>query len=309
MCRQKWRRIEMALRHFQGPQKNMIPLFRLKLTHEYFGPLRKPPMTIVPTTATDRMAAKAGVRFFGDGAELTGCFAPDGLEPLHAYARDTVEPLSFHFIVRALDPLFFNYTEPPGLPENTVPQVTEAMLGSGPCRISGPLKGQGVTTVQAVARGVCAEMELTPLPLVLIRLDFSGEKGASTLTEAANGTPLQGTLAWSSRRTHWRYFIPCDGDEAHLTVEDTRGEVAFSPTAGRAPEGFRRYAGFISEQPLPLALGAPGRFQLKKTDQGRCRVLVKALPNAPADRLQGMEKGKQLVYVSDIFVHHYIHGR
>lgn len=290
-------------------KKKMIPLFNLKLTHEYFGPLRKPPMTIVPTTATGRMAAKAGVRFFGVGAELNGCVAPDGLETLRAYARDTVEPLAFHFLVRARDPFFFNYTEPPGLPENTVPLVTEATLDKGPCRISGPLKGQRVNAAQAVAQGVCAEMDLTPLPLVLIRLDFSGKKGGASLNKAANGAPLHGTLAWSSRKTHWRYFIPCDGDEAHLTIEDTRGEVSFSPTSGRVPEGFRSYAGFISDRPLPLVSGAPGRFQLKKTDQGRCRVLVKALPNAPADQLQGMEKGEGIAFVSDIFVHHYIHGR
>lgn len=266
-------------------------------------------MVVLPTAATARLAAKAGLRFFGVGPELKGCFAPEAQETLQAYAADAVEPLTLHFLVRALDPLFSNYTEPPDLPENRLPLIDESQLEKKEWEMSGKPKVEAMEAGSALHRGICSEEELMPLPLLVIRLDFSGKKGLSRIRKAVSGTPLNGTVAWKSRRTRWRYFVPCDGDDACLQVEDSLGEVRFQGTSGVSPEGFRSYAGFISEAPVPLSARAAGRFQLKKTDQGRCRVLVKALPNASAERLQGMDDGESRVFVSDIFVHHYIHGR
>ena len=283
----------------------MIPLFSLALSHEYFGEHPPPDLAVVPGAATHRMASRAGIRFRDEPGGLRAWCEPDAPETLRAYARDRVEPLVLYFIVQARDPAFSNYTQPSTLSDGSLPLVTEGDLEGGPCPVSGPwprsLEDAGPTPLTPV--------DLPPTSRLVIRLDFSGDSGMARLDGILEGQPWVGEVAWESRKTLWRYFIPCEAHGEELSIGDTQGEVSFSAVPGVAASGFRDHVGFISSQPLSLAHRSPGRFALMKTEQGRRRTLIKALPNASAQRLQGMEQDENYVFVSDIFIHHYIYGR
>ena len=283
----------------------MISIFKLRFSHDYFGSTFTLPVGILPTEETARRADRAGIRLLDSSDGVAGYCEQEGFEVLGAHARDRVEPLVLVFLVRPLDPRFVNYTQGPELSPGHLSLITEVDLEQGPCDGAGtPFKLK-----DALARGMVKEGDLIPPPLLVLRLDFSGEGGLSRIEGAAKGSPLQGDVAWKNRKTHWRYFIPVEEDGEGLMIEDIQGQVGFSHCPGVFLNGFRQYQGFISDGPLPLAHGASGRFQLKQRDQGRCRILIRALPNASADRLQGMTKGEDRIFVSDIFVHHYIHRR
>lgn len=289
----------------------MTRLFLLEGVHGYHGAGRGAGVRFLPTRRSRFIAGKAGVRFFFRGSGVQACFDGSDLLKLKAYANDPVEPLILSFLVVAERPDFHNYTALPAVPEGQLPVGSNRPGGEASPLLSGkPFGTESARGLRSLmAAGVCTGEELRMSPVALALLDYSGESGCGLLEEALNGQPQAYALHFESRKTFWRYFIPCHGDPTELAIEDACGDVAFHFSGMTTTESRQPYARFVSDRPVVLHGSATGCYQLKSKASGRCRTLLKALPNAPSDPLHCMDTDSGRAFVSDIFVHHYVHGR
>ena len=85
------------------------PLFRLRLEHNYFSEGNSPAISIVPTTETERIMQRLGIRMTARnyGVEL---FYNKGTMP-EGQLLSIDAPVRLAFILRPTDPLFQNYTD------------------------------------------------------------------------------------------------------------------------------------------------------------------------------------------------------
>jgi len=289
----------------------MKTLFFIEGQHRYFGPGGGAGVRCVPTRRSRFIAEKAGLHFFPRASGLRVCFDPTDFPKLNAYAEDRVEPLVLTFLVMADRDDFLNYTELPEVPKGRFLMGTNRNGGfdSSFCARKSPAEHALVDASTLMAEGSCTAGELASSPVVLVRLDYSLQRGRDFLQEALDDAPRQYTLCFKNRKTFWRYFIPCDVNPEHLVIDDRDGSVSFGLAGGLKAPGHLYYARFVSDRPLGLQWKGAGRFQLKCTGGGRTRTLVKALPNAPSDPLHCMDLDSGKVFVSDIFVNHYVYGR
>ncbi|MCG8472825.1 MAG: hypothetical protein MI742_13365 [Desulfobacterales bacterium] len=234
-------------------------------------------------------------------------------ERLKIWAKDKIEPLALSFFVKADTPFFLNYTDLPKMSAGETLFLSNTQSESH--LISGrPVGIESLVSIDEVLKKTrLHEGELLPFPLGVVFLDYSAKKGAALLKKAFTGNPSTYVMGFKSRQSFWRYFIPCDGKGDGLSVVDPKEEVTFAFEGVVAPEGRRVYARFVSQKPLSLQHGAPGRFQLKYrapgASSGGCRTLIKALPNAPFDPLHERIADGRRDFVSDIYVQHYVYGR
>lgn len=289
----------------------MKRLFYLNGIHTYYGSGGEAGVRFVPTSRCRFMAEKAGLRFSFQESRGRACFDRSDLDKLKAYADDTVDPLILSFLVMAESPNFYNYTELATVPDDQLLMVTNRHKKNEPYLFVGkPLGKESLCHARSViAEGVCTGDELMPPPVALVLLDYSKKRGCGFLEEAFRGVPQSYSLHFESRSIFLRYFIACDGDPETLLIEDSRDDLRFDFKGMMEGGGHRPYARFVSERPLALLCNEKGRFQLKCRESGRYRTILKALPNAPSDPLHSMEIDGRRVFVSDIFVHHYVHGR
>jgi len=289
----------------------MKTLFLLEGRHRFFGADGGAGVRFVPTCRSRFIAEKAGVRFFFRGNCGRVCFYSSDFQKLNAYADDPLDPLIFSFLVMAERPDFYNYTELPDIPAGHLLVGTNRQGQNDLSIHSGKPLGPSslVDASLLMAEGVLTGDELASCPVALLYLDYSGKNGRDLLQGALEGIPQAYAIYLGSRKTYWRYFIACDDDPEHLMVEDVDGRVSFG-AAGVMKIGTRQqYARFVSDRPLALQWKGKASFQLKRKRDGRYKTLLKVLPNAPSDYLHSMEINGRRVFVSDIFVNHYVYGR
>jgi len=286
-------------------------LFLLEGQHSYFGTGGGAGVRFVPTRRSRYIADKAGLRFFSRENGLRVCFDPTDLPKLNAYTEDTVDPLVLMILVLAGRDDFWNYTAVPEIPKGRLllGSYREEGLDPSLCIQNPPAQDSLVHADALMADGTCTGEELASSPVALIGLDCRAQQGRDFLQGALEGAPQVCRLCFENRKTFWRYFIPCDGNPEHLRIDDRGGSVSFGLSGGLKAQGHPYYARFVSDRPLGLQWKGAGRFQLTCTGGGRARTLVKALPNAPSDPLHCMDLDSGKVFVSDIFVNHYVYGR
>ena len=280
----------------------MKRLFVVEGEHGYHGVGGGGGVRFVPTLGTQKLMGRCGVTSREEGGCLGVWYDPLAHDKVKAYAEDSVEPLIFSFLVVATEAIFLNYTVLPEVPPDHL--WVEKIKGTPAVVDAGVVEVSDLTQA-----GLCCGEDLVPPPVALVVMDYSKDWGLSMLEAASAGDFQRHTLHFEGRKTYWRYHIPCNGSPDLLAIEDRSGVVQFACDGLVSRKGFQTYARFVSDRPLALEKRGEGRFLLKGNEPGRPRTLLKVLPNAPPDPLHSMAVESRRVFVSDIFVHHYVHGR
>ena len=284
----------------------MKVLFRLDAVHPYYTQEGEAGVRFVPTTPTVRSLSRWGIRLDGQASRLQLSFDPEQVAVLHAFARDPVEPLVFTFAMRMTDPVFLHVTRWPG--RAGFPLWFEA-AHFNPEVV--PEAGHRLAASEIRASGSLSAADAMRPFLAVIALALSPERGKKLVDRAMADRPEGFRIRLAVGESHWRYHIPVarGKEDPFLAIVDPEGEIPFFPAGIRRVDRVRDQAVFLSGLPIPFSQDAPPRFQLQCGPPDRCRTLVKALPNAPPDGLATIDIDGRNVPVSDIHVHHYVHGR
>ena len=88
-----------------------IPLFSLEVAHSYFPDGACRGLRLAPSAASAELIERSGCLWRATDRGLVLLFDVAASSGLRMRAEDKDEPLRFHFVARAGDPVFANYTE------------------------------------------------------------------------------------------------------------------------------------------------------------------------------------------------------
>ncbi len=285
-----------------------LPLISLEVEHSYFqgGVCRR--LSLTPTAASARRIERTGCLVRRTDRGLVLLFDASTGVALHQHASDADEPLCFHFLARAADASFANYTDGSiGSPHGLL------MLDSRHAVLD---EASGRWRLHAGASAGAADVKRLDCPEATEALSRHERHApphfvvSILITEADVAQAMQQQAKryfcrLQARATVWKYYLFGDLAEAEggVQVVDLGQACGFDAAVGeRLPDG-QSVLAVRSSAPIALQERSPQRFQLRRQGTGADKVLIKRLPVASPSQINRETLGGVPTLVSEIYVH------
>jgi hypothetical protein len=288
-----------------------LPLFSLEVEHSYFPGNVCRSLGLVPTAESARRLERTGCLLRPTDRGLIVLFDASAADALRMHAGDVDEPLRFHFLARATDPAFANYTDATigASPSLLMLDSRRAALdeGSGRWRLhaaaaAGAADLRGLDSPEAIEALSVHERRAPPHFAVSVGIE------AAEVAQAARGQGRRYVCRLEARATVWKYVLFGDlaeatKDQDEVLVVDLGQAFQFAAAVGeRLPDG-QSVLTVRSAAPIALQERSERRFQLRRRGSGTDKVLIKRLPVASPRQLSRETLGGIPTLVSEIYVH------
>ncbi|GJL74684.1 hypothetical protein [Nitrosomonas sp.] len=280
-------------------------LYSVTVEHMYFVNHVCKSLQFVPAQATVHLFNKSGLLLKVNENRLSVFFEDDKLDILQMHAEDD---LVFTFKVFSKDSNFSLYTLPDIQPQHTIlyfdnQQLTKDTAGRFLLH-DGPFVSEAdyVDLNVDLISGDLESRDYHVRPCFIIKIVIQKDAQLLSLNQQ-NARFRQFHIAFASNKTFWKYYLMGDLSGRKLYIADMNNEMEFEELGNAMLPGNRTARMLQSTNAIQMHEKPLQRFQLKEYLDSRDKVLIKRLPNASIDQINGeMVKGK-MKNISEIYIH------
>ena len=239
---------------------------------------------------------------------LTLFYDGEYMEALRLYAADVKDPLRMEFNCDVEHQDFQNFTVSPIAPMDKTLYFDSDVLKIDSSGKNYLHAGEFVSEDELVEISSLAsltdELPRDQVPsLGKISIKVSDED-LNYLEASRIDNPREYTIRFSTRSTHWKYYLLGEANRPGVYLKDAEGEVEFEYLGEETIATGRVAKIYISKTAIPMRERAKQKFQLIVNKNDRPKILVSRLAVANTKRVNRVMHNNQALLVSEIYVNY-----
>lgn len=284
------------------------PMFSINMEHTYFRSGRLDGVRFTPTASTKKLMRDVNLvsRPRSDG--LTLFYDGEYIEALRLYAADVSDPLRMEFNCDVEHQDFQNFTVSPISPMDKTLYFDSDVLKIDSSGKNYLHAGEFVSEDELVEISSLASLtdelsrdQAPSLGKISIRVS---DEDLDYLESSRMDNPREYTIRFSTRSTHWKYYLLGEVNRQGVYLKDTEGEVEFEYLGEETIANGRVAKIYISKTAIPMRERAKQKFQLIVNKNDRPKILVNRLAVANSKRVNRVMHNNKSLLVSEIYVNY-----
>lgn len=285
-----------------------LSLFSISVEHTFFADGVCKGLEFVPTPEASALLNRMGLLYRAVKNGIGVLYEDNRLDVLRSHIGDHEDGLTLEFQAFSRDPYFGQYTSPAANGADEIFVFDNRNADAGTPADAGASGGQTVVRlhdteyVSEASFHQLEKNEYVPRPAFIVKITVADRDCAVSAGENKVAARCY-SLAFSARRTFWKYYFLGDMAKKDTFIADLDGSIEFERATGSIAAD-RDALTFVSRAPISMQEIPDHRFQLRARENGMGgeKILIKRLPNASFGRIgKAMIDGKD-VLVSEIYV-------
>lgn len=280
------------------------PLFSITIEHAYFANHSCKSLDFRPTTACRASLQNAGLILKSSECGIAVFCEDDKLDILRLHAEDG---LTLTFKVSSKDPRFILYTTPAARRDDAVLFFSNQEVARDENGAQMLHKGQYASEQAFIPLDskqlddVLECKDYVARPDFIVQIRISAQEGG-LCSENIDKEARKFYIRFAVNQTFWKYFILGELSERNLYIADLDNEIQFANVGETTLPGSRKGIMLQSSVPIEMQEMQTKRFQLREQGSMGDKVLIKRMPNASLDFMNGEMIGGKMENVSEIYI-------
>jgi hypothetical protein len=279
-------------------------LFSITVEHAYFADIACKSLEFVPTDATNALLHKTGFILKSSESSIAVFYEDDKMDILRLHAEDR---LALTFKVFPKDPYFLRYTIPTIQKDDRVLFFSNQQVAWDAVGKQMLHKDHYVSEQAFVAMG-CEQLDnvfdrkdYLVKPSFIVQVLITAED-TGLCSENLDAALRNYYIRFSTNQAFWKYYILGDLSKRQLYIADLDNEIQFENVGNITLPGSREAIMLQSSVAIHMQEQHNHRFQLRESGSMGDKVLIKRMPNASINHMNGEMVAGRMENISEIYV-------